>query len=181
MGENSPNSSRQFWNQESVFLQTLHHLSVSWNITLLYLSSKSLYVLDKRIRAKWKFSDFLLLTWKLTNQIMSFFKQKVRFSSKFGSLFSLMRDNPSALFLAETLYAINKSNTLKWKFSDLPLLILKFTKFVTSFLEPRANFSSNFASLINSFVLFHLNLYMFSKKGTHQSGNYRTFNCSHEN
>ena len=36
LGENSPNSSCHFWNQESVFLQTLHHSSVSWNITLLY-------------------------------------------------------------------------------------------------------------------------------------------------
>ena len=36
LGENSPNSSCLFWNQRSVFLQTLHHSSVSWNITLLY-------------------------------------------------------------------------------------------------------------------------------------------------
>ena len=37
LSENSPNSSCLFWNQESVFLQTLHHYSVSWNITLLYI------------------------------------------------------------------------------------------------------------------------------------------------
>ena len=30
-----PNSSCHFWNQDSVFLQTLHHSSVSWDITLL--------------------------------------------------------------------------------------------------------------------------------------------------
>ena len=61
----------------------------------------------------------------------------------------------------------------KCKFSDLPLLALQFTKFVMSFLKPRASFSSNFASVStvmrdNSSVLFHLKLYMLSTKGTHQ-------------
>ena len=32
LDENSPNSLCHFWNQESIFLQTLHHSSVSWNI-----------------------------------------------------------------------------------------------------------------------------------------------------
>ena len=36
---------------------------------------------------------------------------------------------------------------LEWRFSDLSLLTLKFTKFLMSFLKPRVNFSSNFASL----------------------------------
>ena len=90
------------------------------------------------------------------------------------------------LFLAETLYAIDKSSTAKCKFSDLPLLVVKFTKFAMSFLQPRTSFSSNFASLIsvmrdNSSVLFHLKLYMLSTKETRQSANFRTFNCSHEN
>ena len=44
----------------------------------------------------------------------------------------------------------------------------------------------DFASLIsvmrdNSSVVFNLKLYMLSIKGTHQSGNYQTFNFSHEN
>ena len=118
------------------------------------------------------------------HQIMSFFKQKMSFSSKFGSLFIVMRDNPSALFqLKLYILYINKSSTLKCKFPDLLLLILKFTKLIMSFLEPRASFYSNFASLIsimgdNSSVLFHLTLYMLSKKRTDQSTNYQTFNCS---
>ena len=71
------------------------------------------------------------------------------------------------------IYAIDKSSTSKCKFSDFPLLALKFTKFIISFLKPRASFSSNFASLStlmrdNSSVLFHLKLYMLSTKGTHQ-------------
>ena len=43
-------------------------------------------------------------------------------------------------FSAETLYAIDKSSTSKCKFSDLPLLRLKFTKFLMSFLESRVSF-----------------------------------------
>ena len=35
-GENLPNFSCHFWNDESVFLQILHHSLVSWKITPLY-------------------------------------------------------------------------------------------------------------------------------------------------
>ena len=73
----------------------------------------------------------------------------------------------------------------KSKFSDLPLLALKFTKFLMSFFEPRVSFSSNFESLFsvmrhNSSLVFYLNLYMLSTKGAYQSANFQTFNCSHE-
>ena len=75
-------------------------------------------------------------------------------------------------FLAETLYAIDISRTTsKWKFSDLQLIALIFTKFLMSLLEPTVSFSSIFASLFsvmryNSSVPFHLNLYInFYKKG----------------
>ena len=58
----------------------------------------SLHTLDKNIPRKFKFSDFPLLELKFIKVLMSFFKQKVCFSSKFGSLFSVMTDNSSALF-----------------------------------------------------------------------------------
>ena len=38
LGQNSPNS-YQFWNNKSVFLQILHHFSVSWDVTPLYFFS----------------------------------------------------------------------------------------------------------------------------------------------
>ena len=63
--------------------------------------------------------------------------------------------------------------------------MLKFTKFVMSFLEQGARFSSNFASLDsvvrdNSSVLFHLKLYMLLTKGTHQSANcYQLLSTAH--
>ena len=52
-------------------------------------------------------------------------------------------------FSAGTLYAVDKSRTSKYKFSDLLLLPLKFTKFLLSFLDPRVSFSSNFASVFS--------------------------------
>ena len=39
MGKNSPNSSCHIWNHKSVFLKTLHHSSMSWEISLLYFHS----------------------------------------------------------------------------------------------------------------------------------------------
>ena len=82
-----------------------------------------------------------------------------------------------------TFYAvcpIGKSSTSKCKFQDLPLLALKFTKFLMSFLEPRISFCSNFASLFgvmrhNSSVLFRLNVCMLWTNGSNQSANFWTF------
>ena len=73
----------------------------------------------------------------------------------------------------------------KQKFSDLPLLALKFSKFLRSFLERRVRFPSNFAWFFSvmrhkSSVLFQINLYMFSTKGTHRSAYFQAFDCSHE-
>ena len=88
-------------------------------------------------------------------------------------------------FLANTLYATDKSSTSKCKCSDLPVLTLKFTKFAMQFLKPWASFTSNFASLPsvmrdNSTELFHLKLYVFNKRNP-LSGNFQTFNYLHEN
>ena len=96
-------------------------------------------------------------------------------------LFSVSWEIILLYFLAETSYTIEKSGTSKWKLSDLPLVTLKFTKFLMSFLEPRVSFSSNFASFFsvmrhNVSVLFHLNIYMLWTNGSNQSANFGTFN-----
>ena len=106
LGENSPNSSCHFWNQESVFLQTLHHSSVSWDmnhysmswkITPLYFSSNLMYFGQKE-PVEVKFSDFWVVGWKFNKFLMSCLKLQVSFSLNFASLFSVMRDNSSVLF-----------------------------------------------------------------------------------
>ena len=42
-GQNSSNSSCQFWNDKSIPLQILHHSSLSWHITLLWILSSYLF------------------------------------------------------------------------------------------------------------------------------------------
>ena len=46
-GQNSPNSCH-FWNNKSVFLQILHHSSVSWDITPLYFFSWNFIYFQKK-------------------------------------------------------------------------------------------------------------------------------------
>ena len=75
------------------------------------------------------FQTFLLFPLKFTKFLMSFFKQKVSFSSKF----CVMRDNTSVLFIVETLSAIDKSSPSKWK----------LTKFLMSFFKPPFSFHLN--------------------------------------
>ena len=178
LSKNSPNYLCHFWNHKSIFTKQL---------LCIILAQTLLYILYTSSPSKFKFSDFPLLELKFTKFLMSFFKQKISFSSKFGSFFSVMRDHFSVLFyIAGTLYAINKSSTSKCKCSDLPLLPLKFTKLLMSFLEPRVSFSPSFVSLCsvmrcNSSVLFYLNLYMLWTKEAHQSAHFQTSGCSHEN
>ena len=118
------------------------------NSSVLFLA-QILHTFYKSVPSKCKFSDFPLL--KLAKFLMSFFKQKVRFSSKFGSFFSVIRDNASSLFqlklymLLVYLTTLNQHIRLAIILSDLPLLTLKFTKFLMSFLEPRVSYSCNSA------------------------------------
>ena len=60
--------------------------------------AQTLHTFYKSSPSKCKLSDFSLLGLKFTNFLMSFFKQKDSFSSKFGSFFSVMGDNSSLLF-----------------------------------------------------------------------------------
>ena len=106
--------------------------------------AQTLHTFYKSSPSKCKFSDFPLLGLKFTSFLMSFFKQKVSFSSKFGSFLSVMRDNSSALFQLKLYMLLRKVAHQIENFSNLPLVTLKFTKFLMSFLEPRVSFSSNF-------------------------------------
>ena len=86
--ENSPNSLCHFWNHKSFFTTQL----------VCIILVQIFYTFDENISSKFTFSDFSLLKLKYIKFLMSFFKQKVSFSSKFGSLFSVMKDNSAALF-----------------------------------------------------------------------------------
>ena len=88
------------------------------------------------------------------------------------------------IFLAQTGHSFYKSSPSKCKFSDFPLLGLKFTNFLISFFEQKISSSSMFGSLFsvmrdNSSVLFQPKLYMLLTKLAHESANLQTFHCSH--
>ena len=78
-----------------VISETISHFSRQ-NASV--LKAPTLNTFDKSSSLKWKCSDFPLLTSKFTKFLMSFFKQKVSFSSKFGSLFSVMIGSSCAPF-----------------------------------------------------------------------------------
>ena len=86
--ENSPNSLFHFLNYKIFLTKQLVCIFLAQTLHTFYIRNPS----------KCKFSDFLLLALKLTKFLMSFFKQKVSVSSKFGSLFSAMRHNSSVIF-----------------------------------------------------------------------------------
>ena len=53
-GQNLPNSSCHFPSNKSIFLQILHHSSISWKITPLYFLAQTIYTLLKRNPLNWK-------------------------------------------------------------------------------------------------------------------------------
>ena len=85
--ENSPNYLCDFWNHKFFFTTQLlcNFLAQIW------------HTFQRINLSKCKFSDFPLLAIKFAKFLMPFFKQKVNFSLKFGSFFSVMRDHSSVL------------------------------------------------------------------------------------
>ena len=72
-GENLPNSSCHFSNHKSVFLQILHHVSMSWKITPMYVLGQTLCTLLNRNQSKCKFFR-LLSAWVKIHQILVSFE-----------------------------------------------------------------------------------------------------------
>ena len=113
-----------FETTRSGFVQILHHCSVPWKITPLYFFSSNLIYFRHKLTIEMKLLDFWVVASKFTKFLMSFLEARISFSSKFASLFSVMKHNP--------------------------------------------------------FLTFHLNIYMVWTKGSNQSANFETFNCSHK-
>ena len=76
-GENLPNFPCHFPSNKSVFLQILHHISMSWKITSLYLfSSKNIYFAqEKPIKVK-IFEAFDCSGQNLSNSLNQFWNDK---------------------------------------------------------------------------------------------------------
>ena len=100
-----------------------------------------------------------MLWWKFAKFLMSFLKAQVSFPSNVASIFSAIKQNSPTLFLAQT-YTLFKRSSLKCKF-----LRLSFFNVLTQ----------------NSPVKFKLIHFLLWIKGSHQSPNFLTFQCSGEN
>ena len=83
-GQNSPNSCH-FWNNKSVFLQILHHSSVSWDITPLYFFSWNfIYFQQKesiKVQIWWNFT-WAVKSLKFCTLMGSFGPNHVQFQLK---------------------------------------------------------------------------------------------------
>ena len=132
---------------------------------------------------------------------MSFIKQKVSFSSKFGPFFSVMRDNSSVLFWLKLYMLLRNHCSVSWKitppyffsskftyfgqkqpievkFWNFWVVEWKFSKFLMSYLKLQVIFSLNFVSLCsvmrnNSFVLFSWNFILCWRRQPIKVPNYR--------
>ena len=106
-----------------------------------------------------------------TKLLMSFLKPLVIF-----------RSTTPLYFYSSNITNFDKSSPSKCKFSNS----LKFTKFLMSFFKEKVRFSFKFGALFivmrdNSSVHFWLKLSILLTKEAHESANFQTFNCSHEN
>ena len=111
--KNSPNSSCHFWDQKSVSLQTLHHSSVSWDVTLLCTFHLKLHMVwTKRAHQSANFQTF---------DCSSCFKSRVNFLSNFASPFSVMKHNTYEIFYLKH-YVLDKRSTSKYIFRLLSAL-----------------------------------------------------------
>ena len=93
--QNSP-SSCHFWNNKSVFLQTLHHSSVSWDIILLYFYSWNFIYFQQKEHQSTNLVNF---TWavkslKFCTLMGYFYKNHIKFwLKKYRTIISLKSDS----------------------------------------------------------------------------------------
>ena len=90
-GENLPQSSCLFLSHKAVFLQILHHYSVSWKTTPLYL--KHYIFWSKGAHQTANVWDFWVLPSKFVKLLLSILKRQVNCSSNFASFFIVMTYN----------------------------------------------------------------------------------------
>ena len=98
-GKNLPNSSFHFSKHKSVFLQILHHSSVSWKITALhFLISNIIYFAQKDPIKKLIFETFKCLDQNSSNYSCQFWNDKSILFKNFASVFIVMTHGSSVNF-----------------------------------------------------------------------------------
>ena len=141
-------------------------------------------------RNKWK-CKFLRLSRVLRSEFVKFLKsilkRQVDSSLNFISLFSVMKDNSSVLFLAQTTYTFLEKSPLKWKILRLSSAQVKICEVPNVNFEKKVDSSPNFVSLFivmkdNSPVLFFSSNNIYSaQKECIKVNIFETFTCLGKN
>ena len=148
LGENLPNSSNLVWNQESVFLQTLHHPSVSWNIILPYFFISIFICFRQKNPIKVEFFRHSLARLKISQIHYVILQVTSRFSFKF--CITLQCHGTSLWnFLAETLYALDQKSSSTNNFSDFECCNESSPNSSYRFWDHMVAVYTNFASLFS--------------------------------
>ena len=108
------------------------------------------------------FWHFRVFWWKCAKFLVSFSKPQVSFSSNFVSLFSVMEDNSSELFLAQTLYTLIKRSPLKCKFLRLLSAWAKICQISQVNFETTSQFAFKFCMILQCHETWDIFLYFFS-------------------
>ena len=145
--ENLPNSPCHFPNHKSVFLQTLHHSSVSWTITPLYFfSSNNKYFGQK---------ETIFETFECSGQTFS--KSSCQFSNDksihlqiFYRSSASWKITPLYFFLAQTIYTLFRRSPLKWKFLRLLSSLVKICQIPHVNFQTTSRFLSKFCITLQS-------------------------------
>ena len=117
-GQNSSNSSCQFWNDKSIPLQILHHSSLSWHITsLLILSSHFSYfgLKDPINMPILRLSIALVKICHIPHVIFQTTSQ-----------LKVMLDKSINKVLGEIMWLLEKYSPLNFTFLDFPLLVWSY-------------------------------------------------------
>ena len=115
-----------FETTRSGFIQILHHCSVLWKITPLYLFSSSLIYFGQKKPIELKFSELWVVGWKFANFLMSYLKPKVSFSS----LSITLQGHEINLLCFFSWNFKTKRIPSNWEISDFRLLTWNFPKYL---------------------------------------------------
>ena len=116
------------------------------------------------------------------NSSCHFWNDRVRVYSKFASLFSVMKDNSSVFFLAQTSYTLDKNSPLKWNwnFQTFEWMGEKSPNSSCHNWNHKSVFLSTLHHSSMSWEISLLYFYMIFTEGTHDSAKFQTFDCSGE-
>ena len=110
-GKNVPNSLCHFLNRKSVFLEILHHSSVSWKITALYFFRSNVISFTQKEPIKVEILRILSAYVKIHQILVIFETTNQFFLSNFALLFIVLRHKSSILFSWDFLYFQQKEPT----------------------------------------------------------------------